>query len=266
VGVDELPAPEANVDGYAMLGDIDFGHPMFAAMAGPKFNDFTQIRFWRHRRLLLDGAADVRVIARFDDGDPAIVERRIGDGRLVVMTAGWQPADSQLARSWKFVLMLRSLIHDNGAAADFDAEYLVNERVPLPDRAARAEAAVVARPDGAKVALADEATDFRDTSVPGVYELRAARGPIRFAVNLDPAESDTAPLADEAFEQLGVRLAGKARPEPDAEALQQLRDIELESRQRAWQWLVAGALGVLIVETWMAGRLSRRMEQPLATA
>jgi hypothetical protein len=34
----------------------------------------------------------------------------------------------------------------------------------------------------------------------------------------------------------------------------------LESRQKLWQWLVAATLGVLIVETWLAGRLARPVQ------
>jgi hypothetical protein len=259
--IDELPIEEAAVDDYAMFAEIDFDHPLFAAMAGPKFNDFSQIRFWKHRTLDVAAIPDARVVARFDDGDAAIVEQRIGAGRLVVMTAGWQPSDGQLARSWKFLLMLSSLV-DNNRAAGFRTDYLVHERVALPDRALLAANVTVTKPDGATASLAKDAVAFTDMDAPGLYSFAGVKGPIRFAVNVDPTESDTAPLPPEAFEQLGARLAGKTAPPADAEHLQQLRDVELESRQRVWQWLVAAALGVLILETWLAGRLSRRMEPP----
>jgi len=36
--------------------------------------------------------------------------------------------------------------------------------------------------------------------------------------------------------------------------LRQLRDQELESRQKLWRWLLVGALGLVILETWWAGR------------
>lgn len=260
--VDQLPIEEATVDDYAMLTEIDFDHPLFAAMSGPKFNDFSQIRFWKHRKVDFSAIPDARIVARFDDGDAAIVELRIGAGRLVVMTAGWQPSDGQLARSWKFLLMLSSLV-DDSVAPGFRTDYLVNERVALPDRDLLAANVIVTKPDGTTTSLVEDAVAFTEADAPGLYSFAGAKGPLRFAVNVDPTESDTAPLPPEAFEQLGARLAGKAAPAPDAEHLQQLRDIELESRQRAWQWLVAAALGVLIVETWLAGRLSRRMESPL---
>ncbi len=36
----------------------------------------------------------------------------------------------------------------------------------------------------------------------------------------------------------------------------QMRDLELESKQKLWQWLISGALLLLITETWLAGRLT----------
>jgi hypothetical protein len=257
LALDELPVEEAKVDGYAMLGEIDFSHPLFAEMAGPRFNDFTQIRFWKYRRVNLEQAPDARIVARFENRDPAVIEQRIGAGRLVALAAGWQPSDGQLARSWKFLLMLQSLVDDSRGQADFRADYVVDERVSLPERSALATAVKVTKPDGAEVSLADDATVFDDATQPGIYAIAGAKGPIRFAVNLDPMESETAPLATEAFEQLGVKLSGRSDSEADVERLQQLRDVELEGRQRIWQLLVAAALGVLIAETWLAGRLSR---------
>ena len=257
LGVNSVTIEEAKVDGYAMLDDIDFDHPLFASMSGPRFNDFTQIRFWKYRRLELPKADDVHVLARFESGDPAVVERRLDKGRLLVMTAGWHPADGQLARSWKFLLMLSSLVDDHRGARALSPDYHVNERVRLPDRVDWAENAAVTRQGGAKTLLADDVQEFTDTAEPGIYALDMIDGPAQFAVNLDPAESDTAPVAAEVFEQLGCRLAGRTDAAREAERLQQLRDVELESRQKLWQWLVAATLGVLVVETWLAGRLVR---------
>jgi hypothetical protein len=76
-------------------------------------------------------------------------------------------------------------------------------------------------------------------------------------VNLDPAESRTAPLNVETLEQFGCRLANPARRPVDREQLRQLRNAELEGRQKLWRWLILAAIGVLIAETWLAGRLKR---------
>jgi hypothetical protein len=32
----------------------------------------------------------------------------------------------------------------------------------------------------------------------------------------------------------------------------------LESRQKLWRWILLAALGLLLIEIWLGGRLSRR--------
>ena len=64
----------------AMLGEIAFDHPLFAPLAGPQFNDFTKIRFWKHRKLDPSALGEARVLARFDGGDPAVIEKPVGQG------------------------------------------------------------------------------------------------------------------------------------------------------------------------------------------
>ena len=104
----------ARSGGYAMLGQIDFTHPLFASFANPQYSDFTQIHFWRHRRVSLENSPTTRVVARFDDGDPALWEQRCGQGRLFVLASGWHPEDSQLALSSKFVPLLLGFLDEAG--------------------------------------------------------------------------------------------------------------------------------------------------------
>src|SRR5205085_4018031 len=101
---------EATLDRDVMLGAIAFDHPLFAPLAGAQFNDFTKIHFWKYRKIGSEALGAARVLARFENGDPAVVEKAVGKGRLVVLTSGWQPADSQLARSSKFVPLMSALL------------------------------------------------------------------------------------------------------------------------------------------------------------
>jgi hypothetical protein len=253
MGSDPIEVEEVRLEGYTMLGEIDFDHPLFAAMAGPQFNDFTQIRFWKYRRIKLNDE-EARVLARFEQGDPALIEKSIGKGRLLVLASGWQPGDSQLSRSWKFLLMISTLAEGNDWKRSFRTQYLVNERVTLPARLIGSEATEITKPDGTKITLEGQMREFDGTDQPGVYSAVSSAGELRFVVHVDPRESETAPLPSDAFAQLGCRLSGEVEAR-EAAVRQQMRDVELESRQKLWQWLVAGVMGVLIVETWLAGHL-----------
>jgi hypothetical protein len=33
--------------------------------------------------------------------------------------------------------------------------------------------------------------------------------------------------------------------------------VQLESRQKFWQWLIVAALGLVVAETWLAGRATK---------
>ncbi len=115
-----------------MLGEIAFDHPLFAPLAGPQFNDFTKIRFWKHRRIDPKALGESRVLARFEGGDPAVVEKPLGKGRLVVLASGWNPVDSQLARSSKFVPLMAALLEGRTPPPVELASHTVLDRVPLP--------------------------------------------------------------------------------------------------------------------------------------
>jgi hypothetical protein len=240
-----------------MLGEIAFDHPLFAPLAGAQFNDFTKIHFWKYRHIDAAALGDARVLARFENGDPAVVEKVVGKGRLVVLASGWNPADSQLARSSKFVPLLSALLEGRDTKPIDVSNLKVNDPVPLPVAEDAVRGLVVHKPDGSTVTTDPGAGSFSGTDQPGVYTIDAAGGARSFAVNLDPTESKTSPLHLETLEQFGCRLANPARKAAERENLRQMHNLELENRQKLWRWLILTAIGILIVETWLAGRLSR---------
>jgi hypothetical protein len=254
-GTPPFELEEKAPDRGALLTEIRFDHPLFAPLSGPQFNDFTKIRFWKYRRLAPGSLGDARVLAKFEGGDPAIVEKSPGRGWIVILTGGWAPGDSQLARSSKFFPLMSAFLDGPNSRRPGSASVLVNDRVPLPERERGPAAALaVVKPDGVRVELKPESREFDDTDEPGVYRVEAARGARPFAVNLDPGESKTAPLSLETLEQFGCRLASRVPAETDPEQLRQLQGQELEARQKLWRWLILAVIGVLIVETWLAGR------------
>jgi hypothetical protein len=55
-------------------------------------------------------------------------------------------------------------------------------------------------------------------------------------------------------------MAGAANGRKREEARRMEHRVELEARQKVWRWVLLAALGGLLLETWWAGRLSRRQE------
>ncbi len=269
LGRDSVPLEEVKPANYAMFAEIDFQHPLFAPFADPRFSDFTKIHIWKYRRLDAAAIPDARVVAKFDSGDPALVDIPLGKGRLVVLASGWQPEDSQLAISSKFVPLLFSLLDLGGEMAPPVTQWFVGDQVPLDSAPGRTDAAggKVRAPGGAEIALAAGATSFAQTSQPGIYELTAGGRTQRFAVNLDANESHTAPLATDELERLGVPVA-VTRPQPAVAADKKilLQGIEAEGRQKLWRWFIAATLAVLLVESALAGWTARRLAAKLEEA
>lgn len=241
---------------YAMLGEIDYRHPLFQPFADPRFSDFTQIHFWKHRSIQVSPEANVTVVARFEGGEPFLIERSLGAGRILVQTSGWNPTDSQLARSTKFPPLMSRVLHTSPHTASLPPSFSVGEPVPLAATGSRDERRVVF-PDGTTAPLAAEMRSFDGGDEPGLYRLIEGSRERSFAVNLDPAESKTAPLDMEELSRRGV-LLGRQAAVPSSALERQLRDVELEKKQRVWQWLLAVALLVLILESWLGGRLARK--------
>lgn len=253
-----LALEEARPGSYAMLAEIDFRHPVFAPFADPRYSDFTKIHFWAYRRLSTEALPEHRVLGRFDSGDPALVEIPAGRGRLLVLTSGWTPADSQLAVSSKFVPLLYSILELGGGLPPAALTYVVGDGLPLPP--ADSGRIRVQGPDGPAVELPAGAARFDATAAPGLYRVQAGEGPAAaFAVNLDPAEARTTPLTRDELEALGVSLAGAPTDAAQAAGREvRLHGMETESRQKLWRWFIGAALLVLLLESGLAGLTARR--------
>jgi len=259
LGSGPLSAEEADSERYALLGEIRFEHPLFAPFADPRFSDFTKTHFWKHRRIALDQIPGAEALARFDDGSPAVIQTSVGKGTLLVLTSGWTPTDSQLARSSKFVPLLYSALDQATGIRIMRRQYWVGDPV-VPSDTNSLSNATIRKPDGSSATARPEG-DFTETDLPGIYTVGDGPNQWQFAVNLDPSESKTDPLLSEDLERFGIPLARelprKTSPRTVEQKAQQ-RSTELESEQKLWRWIILAALVFVLTETVFAGRLTRR--------
>ena len=257
LGREGLALEDVQPANYAMFAEIDFQHPLFAPFDDPRFNDFTKIHVWKYRKFSAAAIPGAHVVAKFDSGDPAMLDVPIGRGRLVVFAFGWQPDDSQLAVSSKFVPLLYSLLELAGGAMESPAPWIVGDAVPVP---AGSEPTALRTPAGKTIALPAGTASFADTNEPGFYEFTTGGHTQRFVVNLDANESRTAPLAIDELEHLGVpaAVAHPASPRTSGQP-QLLAAAEAENRQKLWRWFIAATFCVLLIETALAGRAARRL-------
>lgn len=244
---------------YAMLGELDFRHPLLAPFADPRFSDFTRIHYWRYRKFATPLPTNAQVVTRFDSAAPAWIDFSIGRGRVVFLASGWSTTDSQFALSSKFVPWLYSLLDLAGASVAPSIHLRVGDAIPLPPN--RTAPLTLRRPDGSVTHLPPDQGPFTDTDQPGTWWLGEGAAAVPIAVNLDPAESRTAPLSVDQLEKLGVQLDASlstaAAPPPKPTGIPPA--AEAESRQKLWRWIITGALILLVVESLVAGLSARRL-------
>lgn len=248
-------APPSSTD--ALLGQLDFQHPLFAPFADPRYSDFRRIRFWQPKPIALPPDTRATVVARFDDGSPAVLEAAVGQGRLVVWCGGWTPAASQWVLSSKFVPWLQALAERaaGGPALASIAEIGDTARLLAPHAPAEW------RPVGSGDRPDRHPSSPTAPTTPGLYTLAQLNETREVALNVPAAESNLAPLPLETWEQLGVPLRtetvlpsplSRDRTSPSATA------ATLESRQQLWRWLLIAAVALLALESLASFALSRR--------
>ncbi len=253
--------PTITEDDYNLLGEIDFSHPLFRPFANPRYSDFTAIRFWQAVPIDLPTGSSATVIARFDNYRPALWEQSVGEGRLFVLTSGWQPSQSQFALSTKFVPWLEAMLSLSVEPMSLQTSSTDNQALTLPANPDD-ETRFIETPDGEKMPVPTDATNVEFATDPGIYQLVSGSNRQSFAMNVPHAESQTAPLDLEQFEQLGVVIGVQATREEEYARLSRLQNIELENHQKLWKWCIVAALVLIGFETALAAWRTRSTHSP----
>jgi hypothetical protein len=282
---------ETAVDDYVMLGRLDFSSPLLSPFADARFADFSSIRFWHYRKLSFDEKQPdaPRVIGRFDSGAPAILQS-VGsqNAKVFVLTAGWQPNDSQWALSTRFPPMILRLVQIANPRQSGYRLFEAGQRI-YPQELTNAERWNLTLPDGsvrssdadAVPVVPEKAVGLEaDTaSSPVAAESVLLDGPGRWMLNWEtpegpkvmsllvtvPAsESRTEPLPVGQLQALGMSSdvaaakAAAARDKAGSGNAAQLDARELESQQKFWRWLLIAGLACLALEGIFAFLIERR--------
>jgi hypothetical protein len=238
------------------IANLNYGHRVFEAFRAPRAGDFTAARFYRYRALNVDDAT--AVLAQFDDGRPALAEKRLGRGRVLVWASTldnyWN--DSPLQPVFPpFVREAALYLSGSSGLAAWRKAGDVLDAVPLFPGTSNASTRtiVVAAPSGERTTLAGSGGTLVALEEQGFYQLRAAgQSQARsIAVNVDFAESDlTRVPEDEIRSAIVTTSAGPSETEEVAPA-------DNERRQSVWWYLLVTAVLLLAAESIISNRLSR---------
>ena len=239
---------ERLADHGGSLGQVRLDHPLFSPFRDSP-GALSAARFLRYPALQAAPGADV--LARFDDGAPAIVERRLGTGHELVVATALDDRSGDFPLQSAFLPFLQRLVLYGSGRDATTLSRSTGQSWMLPaglkEPAVLTPAGAIVRPVkdslGAAVAL-------REAGVYALYDGRVAGEPAALtAVNPPAAESDLAPV-DARELLLGVTQTASGVAAPG----EQPTPVEVESRQRLWSLLLLAAGLLLLAETFMGNR------------
>ncbi|HEX5139276.1 MAG TPA: BatA domain-containing protein [Planctomycetota bacterium] len=265
----------------ARIGEVrrDEEHPVLIereddrTQAHPLFKETRQPLFFSPEvtgYAQVSGYEDRAVVARYTNGDPAVLEKSYGRGRVVVITT--TPAEmffrlnGSLLPAILFFNASQYLVWESPARRNVTAGEPADVRLPPGTR--EVEVTPPAAAGGAsREPVADGATEFRlaDTSTPGFYRI-VARGvtggttalptesAIDIAANPDPAEGDLRRVAAMELKQAyqGAPLHFTDEKEPILPRGSQGSAVE------ASRAFLGGVVAILLVELLCAWRFGTR--------
>jgi hypothetical protein len=258
---DFLPAVAvSNVDRSrgtpAALGGLEYGHLVFEPFRAPRSGDFSAARFYGYRRVT--PANDAQVLARFDDGAPALVERSVGQGRVLVWTSTLDLLWSDLAIKPVYLPFVHQM-------ARFLADYrerphwaTVGQVIDLSQEGDPSRARVALAPSGARLPLEGEKGRVLELVEHGFYEVReqdrqAALVTVA-AANVELAESDRSAIDPT---EIVASVTGNMPANAAQAGTGPLPDETQERSQRIWWYLLFAGILLLTGESLLAYRLSR---------
>src|SRR5688572_4699219 len=248
--VDRTRGPAARVTG------LELGHAVFEAFRAPRSGDFSSTRIYGYRQVA--AVADAQVLARFDGGAPAVLEKRLGAGRVLM----WS---STLDQSWTDLPMKPVFLPFIHRAATYLAAYVPPQpsltvgQVLDPTTAGahkgQAPPRVLLTPSGRRVDLTDEGAEVLELTEQGFYELRGEGNEAAVvAANVDPAEADPTPI--DPAEIVSATGGGSPGAAAAANAVP-LTPEAREKSQRIWWYLLFAGVLLLGLDTVVSNRLAK---------
>jgi hypothetical protein len=230
------------------LGEVTLDHPLFAPFRDASAA-LSAVRINRYP--LLDATTDGSVLARFDDGRPAVIEARRGRGRSVVVAIPLDARGGDFPLQPAFLPFLRRLVLHSAGHTGAPLWRSTGESWALR---ATVQDPVVAGPDGTlerpAVDSAGSAVVLRTSGLYSAYQGRVTGEPLDVvAVNPPPGESDLTPVDPRelllGITETSTEEGGFATPPTSA---------ELEARQGTWRWLLALVAVLVLGETLLSTR------------
>jgi len=200
------PGPDNENESWP-VGFLDKEYPPFASLVDP-VSLYRSVLVYKHVRMDVSAAPSARVLAKLEDGEPLLVERSVGRGRVLMLGTSAHTGWSNLPLRPVFLPLLTRLIFELSGEQPSCSDLLSGTPLVLPlEEGAEGEVEVTTG-DGETFRLpADgEKFTFDATHAPGIYVMRLLKHSpeisAAFSINADPGEFDPARMPAERLDAL----------------------------------------------------------------
>ncbi len=203
-------------DRYMAVGSSDSSYPAVAKAAG-----WPGVKFFY--ALDVDpgvGPDAARVIVRLGDQTPLLLEKRIGEGRVVLLTSGLDNLTNDFPLNPAFVPFIEQTARYLGGSERQGGARPVDAYLELRNAKERAQGVEVTDPEGKRPLTLGEAASAQSFQLTeaGYYRLRLADGrQDEVGVNPDPKESNLDVISDDVlalWQGKGGQSSQEAAPAP----------------------------------------------------
>ena len=247
-------------DEFQVIASVDYRHPIFTPFRNPNHGDFGKGRFYRYFQTV--PTPEAVAIAVFDDGNPALLEKIYGNGRVLCFTSTIDREWNDLPIHGVYLPFLHETIKYLALKqAGKVPDYRVGDSVEYNgDQDDAGKEVAVFDPDRkeTRMTLNEQGNLFyENTQHPGIYSVHGSgKSPHYFVVNVDTVESDLTLRNPEELTSMliGSTEVDRAPAELTPEVKQQYRE-DVEKNQGVATYLLLAVFALAITEMFLANRV-----------
>jgi hypothetical protein len=230
------------------LTDVKFDHPIFEIFQqSGRLAAAHVIGYFRS-----ETKPNSTVLARFEDGSPALVEFRAGKGRVVLFTSSLGPSWNDLPLTPLYLPFIHQMVRYAGTR-EASSWYELGQTFTVA-KETTGTPPPVDTPSGTRLTetrLTAEGDLLVTGREPGFYRLRYSARPDFAAVDVDGLEGDFTKVN---FQEFIAGITGGAGKAEGSDINRNLSNEDVEGKQKVWWALLFVALLLLLIESLLARR------------
>ncbi|MCF6150199.1 MAG: VWA domain-containing protein [Candidatus Kuenenia sp.] len=236
-------------------------HPVMRVLSEMHINMLSSINFYQVFYVEPTPMAGAKTILSFSDNTPAVIERQVEKGKVVVFTSSIDRDWTDLPVKPLFVPLIQQLCRyiSGSVTGDTKHETLVEKswQFPSPYDAGNLE---MTNPEGTKTLLMPQMVKnekyfiYNETHLPGIYsfiinDTSQLRNPFFFPVNVDVSESNPEKIGEKEI----TALMGETNVTIRSSLSGESREVVTgEAKKTLWGVLLFLALGILLAESFIS--------------